>query len=370
MQMRRSISCRRGFTLIELLVVIAIIAVLIALLLPAVQSAREAARRAQCVNNLKQLGLALANYESTVGSYPLGAWNQNFADSGLPTECCREASSSFVGLLPHLDQAPLFNAYNSSVASLFALENSTISGTALSGLICPSDGLAPEDQFIEVDITTPTWSWPVRFTSYAPSQGFLQPGFDQLPQSVFQQYNGVMPPNSVQVGSPPSRATVRLAEISDGLSNTIAFGEHGHGLLSKSDGNGTKGQGSFYFYHAWAVAPGANRWGSMLTEYYPINAFKKYPPFIGYRFAGTGAIVDGASSFHPGGANLAFCDGSVRFLKESIDSWTLDPTTSLPPGLNYKPEFPGFTFSPGCKVGVYQALGSINRGEVISADAY
>jgi prepilin-type N-terminal cleavage/methylation domain-containing protein/prepilin-type processing-associated H-X9-DG protein len=370
MQMRRSISCRRGFTLIELLVVIAIIGVLISLLLPAVQSAREAARRAQCVNNLKQLGLALANYESSVGSYPLGSWYQNYGDPGQPASCCLEGSSAFVGLLPHLEQAPLFNAYNSSVTSLIEQENSTISGTALSGLICPSDGLTPEDRFIEV--ITPTWSWPVRFTSYAPSQGFLQPGiYLNLPQSVFQQYNGVMPPNAVHVGAGPSRATVRLAQISDGLSNTIAFGEHGHGLLSKSDGNGRSGEGSFYFYHVWAVAPGANRRGSVLTEYYPINAFKKYPPFMGtVFFEDTGAIVDGASSFHPGGANFAFCDGSVRFLKESIDSWILDPTTSLPAGLNYQDFSPGFTFSPGCKVGVYQALGSINRGEVISADAY
>src|SRR4051794_5089251 len=101
----------RAFTLIELLVVIAIIAVLIALLLPAVQSAREAARRAQCVNNLKQIGLAIANYESTYGSYPVST--PHFAETRAPAIGMDPSGMSWmVGILPYVEQSPLFNAMN------------------------------------------------------------------------------------------------------------------------------------------------------------------------------------------------------------------------------------------------------------------
>src|SRR6195256_3258366 len=104
---------RRGFTLIELLVVIAIIAALIALLLPAVQAAREAARRIQCVNNLKQLGLAMANYESANQSFPLGGWhNSGGGDPGWSPCAGRHEFSYLIGLLPFFEQANLYNAWN------------------------------------------------------------------------------------------------------------------------------------------------------------------------------------------------------------------------------------------------------------------
>src|SRR3984885_2468180 len=127
------ITIRRGFTQIELLVVIAIIAVLIALLLPAVQVAREAARRIQCVNNLKQIGLGAANYESANGSFPPSSfvWNN-------PQGIFAVDAYVFVRLLPFIEQSAMYSAYNSFLPTV-DLTNLTIAGAAINTLQCPSD---------------------------------------------------------------------------------------------------------------------------------------------------------------------------------------------------------------------------------------
>src|SRR5262245_17299253 len=142
-----------GFTLIELLVVIAIISLLIALLLPAVQAAREAARRAQCTNNLKQLGLALANYESAHNCLPIAVVYAVNGVSGMPGAICQSPGGLhcqntpwFVLMLPYLEQAPLYNAFNASIgiegpALLGYVINSTVMTSRIASFQCPSDNL-------------------------------------------------------------------------------------------------------------------------------------------------------------------------------------------------------------------------------------
>src|SRR5262245_6554475 len=168
---RRSAG-RRGFTLIELLVVISIIGVLIALLLPAVQAAREAARRIQCTNNLKQFSLAAQNYLSAVGTLPQGMTFQ--VDMNTPGASAWGqmwvSHSVFVSLLPYMEQQPLFNRVNFQVSN-FNAPNFTVSATAVSGLWCPSDfkvmepGTIPDGGQLDPGVTT------MRYSSYAGNAG-------------------------------------------------------------------------------------------------------------------------------------------------------------------------------------------------------
>ncbi len=373
----RQPSRMRGFTLIELLVVIAIIAVLIGLLLPAVQSAREAARRAQCVNNLKQLALAANNYESTNQCYPSGSYS-NYNGGPPSTTCvggverCRypENFSCFVRLLPFTEQAALYNAVNFNFTSSNN-ENITIKGVKLNILTCPSD---PDVAPAVISETTPgalfnqlfplpPGTWYQQFTSYAGCQGIYGTGYVTvydipLPStgSQAQQYNGVI----------HNESTVRIQMITDGTSNTFLFGEHCHwNLLTYDTSYGVSD-------NSWQ----SGRWyDSLFATLYPLDA---KPPLSGPSYMGFTSTVTNyyyptiASSMHPGGCNFAFCDGSVRFIKDSINTWTYacggGPESSLVPcGVTYV----NYTyFNNGAQPGVYQALSTYNGDEVISADAY
>jgi len=134
---RKTATSQRGFTLIELLVVIAIIAVLISLLLPAVQSAREAARRAQCVNNLKQLGLALHNYHDTQGQFPLGAVGRS-PTTGLYPAGIQYRQPFCVAVYPYLEQGTIYASYNANV-NFNSVDNATTRLVRVSSWNCPSD---------------------------------------------------------------------------------------------------------------------------------------------------------------------------------------------------------------------------------------
>jgi prepilin-type N-terminal cleavage/methylation domain-containing protein/prepilin-type processing-associated H-X9-DG protein len=366
---------KRGFTLIELLVVIFIIAVLVGLLLPAVQSAREAARRIQCINNLKQLTLALHNYESANGSFPPGYCYQAYAGN------YSDAQGHLVRIAAYLEQTPIANAMNFSIP-MFYSANTTVSGTGLNILWCPSDGsIVNLNHTYPAPYTFDGGPLPTTYSSYAGCMG-MWPTFgivssvwagneESLPQT-----NGVLfsigypPGNPVMIygTSFPGRtglSPVRVADVSDGLSNTIAYGEHAHGLFSRTpDANGTI---DFYCWNWWTSG---NFGDTIFTTYFPMNPQKKLT--TGYYlqvgpFNQGDDMVTAASSFHPGGANFSFCDGSVRFLKETIDSWTIVPANGLPQGVTYQNGI--YCAAPGA-VRVYQALSTRNGGEVISAGAY
>ena len=272
--------------------------------------------------------------------------------------------NAFISLLPFIEQSTLYSAYNANW-SAWGPANSTITGVSISGFVCPSDSQTA-GAFFTFPRTVPdgpTAGQRFTFTSYAGSSGSLTQTYYNLP--VWKQANGILY-NCGSFGA-YSRSPVRASEITDGLSNTIAFGEVAHGLLSKTDQPNSGYGGSFYYYHHWtAWEPGG---GPEFSEYYPINAIKKYKPAIGSSYDFAGAVVRGASSFHPGGANFAFCDGSVRFLKDTIDSWSLQPAVELPVGMGWTSVL-GYTPSPGMKIGVYQALGTKSGGEVISANSY
>jgi prepilin-type N-terminal cleavage/methylation domain-containing protein/prepilin-type processing-associated H-X9-DG protein len=334
-------SARRGFTLIELLVVISIIGVLVGLLLPAVQSAREAARRAQCVNNLKQIALATLSYESFWSSLPASGWLQCVSPTVGPYNADGSLNVSeclFVDLLPYLEQRPLASAMNYSV-NVFTAINATISATGLSVLWCPSDAgveqsrALPDGNFYDPGI------FPMFYTSYAYNLGtwWQYPKFNFLMTGPFM---GV--------------ATIRLAAVLDGTSNTLAFAEHTRTILAPDD------QLNFHWWTSGFFSD------TGFHTLYPINPQRLMSTTTDI---GSDPYLFAASSRHPGGANFAMLDGSVRFLKDTIDSWKPDPITGLPPGVNFGDEHK-VLIGPAMRLGVYQKLSTCNGGEVISADSY
>jgi prepilin-type processing-associated H-X9-DG protein len=219
----------------------------------------------------------------------------------------------------------------------------------VSGFLCPSDGkvgntvVAPYSLY---DI--PEGKLRLSYTSYAACTGpwiHMTSDLTLLPRLTAQ-----------DLGLAYVNSAVRFAGITDGLSNTILFGEHAHSLLDDSSATD---------WHWWFDGAYGD---TLFRTLYPMNPQRKLTAGSTSVDA-SNAYVEAASSFHPGGANFAFADGSVKFLKDTIDTWPFDQGTGLPIGVTGDPGTP-YTLAPGRRFGVYQALSTRNGGEVISADAY
>jgi len=357
---------RRGFTLIELLVVIAIIAVLIALLLPAVQAAREAARRAQCTNNLKQLGLAVHNYISTNNCMP--PLMSSFANPGYGSPLVPTGEwplSWAVALLPYMEQQQLFNAANYSFGAFGAANIATVSATKVNALICPSESQS-----------TGPWqstSW----TNYVANFGG--------PASISAWSGPFVPMNPSVTGTAAcytngNTGTVGLQSITDGTTNTAMFSEKLVGLATSSPIPVSSAQAKRVIYQVGSVTV-QNDLGGPAGAAQALQFQQACNTVIGNSFgynAWSGAVWDGshsgtlnfnaydhvntpntrscvdgnaqqpgdntdaltAMSNHAGGVQVGMADGSVKFIKSTINVVT------------------------------WWALGSRNLGEVISSDAY
>jgi prepilin-type N-terminal cleavage/methylation domain-containing protein/prepilin-type processing-associated H-X9-DG protein len=380
---RRS-SVTNGFTLIELLVVIAIIAVLIALLLPAVQAAREAARRAQCTNNLKQLGLAIHNYHQSFNCLPaenmflgptndLGwGWNASWA----------------VFLLPNLEQAPVYNAYNFSVNADNVINQTTVTFNNLAIFACPS-----EDQR-----TRPNSPWaPTNYVANHGGPGTIRMWSGTIVEFLTTSNAGdhIYPAGTYWWGADGNLGFFGFEAVVDGTSNTGLFSEKLKGIPAGTllpfagQYNAKRGIfltsaisvacGGLYPPSGPCAPPGTNfignaqtsvqacqaisgttqastgswlngfswalgyEWHTVVNSYHHYNTPNKLtclnPSDPGGLWGGTSGMST-ASSNHPGGVNVCFTDGSVRFVKDSV------------------------------AMNTWWALGSRNGAEVVSSDSY
>jgi prepilin-type N-terminal cleavage/methylation domain-containing protein/prepilin-type processing-associated H-X9-DG protein len=331
-----------GFTLIELLVVIAIIAVLIALLLPAVQAAREAARRSRCINNLKQIGLGILNYESSVGSLPTGSITLSYAAGCAGNKLY---FNLFEFIMPQIEQAAVYNAINFQAPTGYKSSwNTTALSSVVNTYICPSDLASYPLDPTKEQVPTPQ-------TSYAMVAGVAECLTYGNPLTSPQPYCDALPSD----GPFDKNYTYRLPEISDGLSSTLFLGE-----ASRFRGEPSSfSTGLSSFFNTWTFA-GVVLEGTMNddrpqgfayvvprinspAQQYPITDIiisESVAPtwYLDARSLDYGQY--GFRSQHPGGANFLFGDGSVKFLKASINPM------------------------------VYRALGTRAAGEIISADQY
>jgi prepilin-type N-terminal cleavage/methylation domain-containing protein/prepilin-type processing-associated H-X9-DG protein len=379
-----SVRKRRGFTLIELLVVIAIIAVLIALLLPAVQSAREAARRIQCVNNLKQIGLALHNYHEANNTFPLGASSAMLSVSTTGYGGWYMASwsqwSEHAALLPYLGETAVYNAINFSIgicqgptrnsaaggglagATIMFLVQSTASTTGLKEFWCPSDPQAGNGPYGNTGRDTNNYMASIGTSTYLTNANLYITTYAQLPTTgLFGLQN-----------------CKSIAAVLDGTSNTVAFaegaidpsyppvlGQKFNGMtavtgipfaaivydassvpaataqgIAACNAVWQTGQGGSFGYQRgdfWCMGTGSHT--KVSTVVVPNSTTSLWGYCDPQGLSSLGCYMN-ADSYHPAGVNTLFTDGSVKCLKNTINQY------------------------------IWWALGTVANGEVVSADQY
>ena len=298
---------RRGFTLIELLVVIAIIAVLIALLLPAVQQAREAARRTQCKNNLKQIGLALHNYHDQFRTFPPGYISVDAATGQMTPLDGGSGASWALLILPQIDQSPLYNKFNLNLRIADPV-NAPLIKTPLSAFLCPSDPAPTQTWMLTADGNPSQVLAELATANYVAAFGSVS--LDDCENPV-----GTAPVTAsgqcVGNGSVFHNSRVKMRDFTDGTSNTVFVGER---KTKAADG----------WWSTWAgmVAGGEEAGQRVLGS-------------MDHRPNHPAAHFDDFSSPHVGGAQFLMADGHVRFISENIDET------------------------------LYEALGTISGGEVV-----
>jgi prepilin-type N-terminal cleavage/methylation domain-containing protein/prepilin-type processing-associated H-X9-DG protein len=329
---------RRGFTLIELLVVIAIIAVLIALLLPAVQAAREAARRSQCVNNLKQLGLAIQNYNDVNNALPPSAM-ANSTTVGSTGYGFHPLISMKARLLPYIEQIVAFNSINmrrpagDTSDDAINPENFTVRTMVINAFLCPSDTNVPVGTTNNANI------------------GAKQIAYHSYPNSVgtYPGRNGAGKPDGPYYSAGTADPTITLASIRDGTSNTAMFSEYIRGMnttapgtkdglheiyIDSSDTYGSKTNiplqtilqncqasttmGSDQKGKEW-LHQNCGEGGCYSHIMTPNKKSCWFTESSGSPGFHSDHTIIGASSYHSGGVNVGFLDGSVKFIKESIN---------------------------------------------------
>ncbi len=369
----RPSRARSGFTLVELLVVIAIIGILIGLLLPAVNSARESGRRAACVNNMHQIAVAVASYESGLRQFPQN-WGVVSATGSLPTNVSAAGAVNVVGvswltaILPNLDNNPLYNQTSLSQPGLLpsvgatfysvGYQNITGSGvnnpavltTVISTFICPSDISTSAPQALITSAPPPpaktnykacagnnwvggstylVWPYPtspvtVPYTTWPLSNSV---GRNAGNPDGIDHGNGIIcrgggtnsynnPPGNTQQGNPTITTT---ADLRDGASNTILLGEAVPAWC----------EWSAWFWFSSSTA----------TCGIPLNyRFSGTPPATPESLASTWLVSDGFASRHPGGANFAGCDGSVHYVTDQIDFAVYQALAAIDDGQTMVPD--------------------------------